>query len=239
MRLRNLTLKLKKKSLLLLSGGLDSAAQCAFCHEQDHPVLALTFDYGQKASLNECKAAQKIADYYQIPHKVISLPFFKEFGKSSLLVSHLSLPHIKMSELENKEVTLKSAQNVWVPNRNGIFINITCGYAESLLCDQVIVGFNKEEAATFPDNSENFIHALNQSLFFSTSNQIKIFSYTTHLTKNEIVQKLNLLKKKFPMELVWSCYSGESEPCGECESCLRLLRAKGEFKDVSKSSVSL
>ena len=51
---------------------------------------------------------------------------------------------------------------------NGIFLNIAAGFAEALSAQAVLPGFNKEEAATFPDNSVDFLESLNHSFSFST-----------------------------------------------------------------------
>jgi 7-cyano-7-deazaguanine synthase len=115
---------------------------------------------------------------------------------------------------------------VWVPNRNGVFINLAAAFAESLEASLIITGFNAEEAATFPDNSPQYVEAINEALSFSTQNQVQVFSPTQNLNKTEIV---NLgLQLALPWELVWSCYKeGDSagRMCGECESCRRFMRA--------------
>src|SRR5204862_304097 len=62
----------------------------------------------------------------------------------------------------------ETARAVWVPNRNGILVNIAAGFAESLGAASVVVGFNREEAETFPDNTLDFAAAATAALGFST-----------------------------------------------------------------------
>ena len=99
--------------------------------------------------------------------------------------------------------------------------------AESMKAQQVVVGVNKEEAATFPDNSSQFLGVASLSFRYSTSTGVKMACYTDMMVKSEIVQALRNLPKKFPFEMVWSCYHGGDQPCGVCESCTRLRRALG------------
>ncbi len=216
----------KRRSVILLSGGLDSAANLAFCANFDEPVLALTIDYGQRAAVPEIKAAKAIAEYYGVPHRVLELKWLGELGGSSLTAAG-EIPHLKANQLDDAATTKKSAAAVWVPNRNGLFVNVAGAIAESMKAPQIIVGFNKEEAATFPDNSSQFINVCNLSMRYSTATGVKLVCYTDMLDKTEIVRALGNLPKAFPMELVWSCYTAGPEKCGECESCQRFKRATG------------
>lgn len=215
----------RKRSLILLSGGLDSAANLAFCREYDDPVLAVTVRYGQKAQDKEVSAARKLCEVYGVEHRVLDLQWLGELGGSSLTSNQTSVPKVATRDLDDREVTEKSAQSVWVPNRNGILINVAAAIAESLKIERIVVGFNSEEAATFPDNSEEFLKRATRALEYSTSNQAQVFCYTTDKNKKQIVAELELLPNSFPFDLVWSCYHGGEKPCGECESCRRSARA--------------
>lgn len=66
---------IRHRSVVLLSGGLDSAANLAFCREYDEPLLALTVRYGQRAQDREVQAAKKLCDFYKVEHKVLELPW--------------------------------------------------------------------------------------------------------------------------------------------------------------------
>lgn len=211
-----------KKAVVLLSAGMDSSVNLFQAVTECDVVLTLTFDYGQKAAIKEIESAQKLAKYLKLAHKVIDLKWFKDFNRSSLLTSE-QVPIGARVSIDDLQVSKESAKSVWVPNRNGIFLNIAAGFSESLSADYVIPGFNAEEAATFPDNSEAYMKALDHSFSFSTSNQIQVKCYTSHLQKNAIVElgeKLNV-----PWHLVWPCYFAKERWCGQCESCQRAKRA--------------
>ena len=217
---------LKFDAVLLLSGGLDSTANLAFSYEEGKKVLGLNIHYGQRASVSERMASRVFSKYYDSDYREVDLGFLGNLGGSSLTDGATHVPTLSTDQLDDRSVTEKSAKSVWVPNRNGLFIQAAAAFAERFSASEVLVGFNKEEAATFPDNTTDFMVASSTALRFSTANGVKVGSYTDQLDKREIVLKLRQLKKKdFPFSMVWSCYHPGNEPCGECESCRRFRRA--------------
>ena len=204
---------MKPKSIILLSGGLDSTVSATVASRRTRPLFALTFDYGQRAAKMEIAASKKICRFLMIEHKTIKLPFFKEF-KGLILVDRTK-KGLKRS---------RGVRDLWIPNRNGLFINIAACFAEYYSARIIVTGFNREEAREFPDNSEHFLHAINQSLKYSTLNKVEVRSYVLQHTKKEIY-RLGL-KFKAPLELVYSCYLGGKNMCGKCASCKRLIQAK-------------
>ena len=209
-----------RKSLILLSGGLDSSYNLAVASKNKELKLAITIDYGQKSASKEIEASIKLSRAYKIPHRIINIPWLKEISKSSLTQLKKKIPS---PDISNFQETKKSAKNVWVPNRNGLFINIAAPYAEALKIDEIIVGFNKEEAGTFPDNSLRFLDAINNSLRFSTIKKIRVKSYTKNFVKKQIVKKA--IEIGLPLDLIWPCYGGGDCICKKCESCKRFLAA--------------
>ncbi len=203
---------MKVKSIVLLSGGLDSTVSACVARQKTAPVFALTFDYGQRAARMELEAAKRICRVLKIPHKSVALPFFEEFSRLMLLRS-------KSTDVKKAE----KVESLWIPNRNGLFINIAACYAEYYGSGLIITGFNREEACEFPDNSAEFMEAINESLRYSTLSRVKVESYVADLTKKEIYQLG--IKYNAPLKLIYSCYLGEKEMCGKCASCKRLIEA--------------
>jgi 7-cyano-7-deazaguanine synthase len=203
------------KGVAILSGGLDSTVSLAAALRKMDVVLALTFDYGQRAAKRERAAASKVARHYKVPHRVIAIPWLAGLTTTALVNRRARLPVHEMSE--------RSAKAVWVPNRNGVFIEIAAAHAESLGADRLITGFNKEEAVTFPDNSPAYVGAINFALSYSTANGVRVVSFTGALDKKGIVALGRRLDA--PLKFIWPCYEGGRRWCGECESCLRSLRA--------------
>lgn len=196
--------------------------------------MALIFNYGQRSVEREIQNAVKVSEILGIESRVLDIPWMKEITKTSLVNTDSEVPSLSMEEIADDadpSITIESARAVWVPNRNGILINIAAAYAESMGCECVIVGFNKEEAVTFPDNSAEFITAIDDSLSYSTQNSVKVCAPLIGMDKKEIVAKA--MELKAPLEYSWSCYHGADVPCGECESCTRRRRAfdAAGFKD--------
>lgn len=214
------------KVLVLLSAGLDSTVNLFEAHRDSEVRLALTFDYGQRAARREIERAQSICLGLNIFHKVVELPWIESFTQTALLKKESSLPLGHEVDIESLEQSMVTAEKVWVPNRNGIFLNIAAGFAEGLGAQYVVPGFNAEEALTFPDNTTEFLEVLDQSFHFSTASGVKTRCYTRHMNKSDIVRRGKELG--VPFDELWPCYEGGSDWCGLCESCLRFQRARKE-----------
>ncbi|MBL7686978.1 MAG: 7-cyano-7-deazaguanine synthase QueC [Bdellovibrionaceae bacterium] len=214
-----------KKSVVLLSAGLDSSVNFLWALRESEVVLALTFDYGQRAREKEIAAARQLAAKFKVPHRVIQLPFFGDFTATSLVNTAADIPRESQVSIDDYQTSVQTAAMVWVPNRNGIFLNIAAGFAEGLKADWIIPGFNLEEATTFPDNSEAYLQVATRALSFSTANHVQVKCFTTAMNKTEIAAKGRELGLDFSG--VWPCYFGGETPCGECESCKRFARATG------------
>jgi 7-cyano-7-deazaguanine synthase len=213
-----------RTAVALLSGGLDSSIAVALARRQNVDIsLALHFSYSHRAAAAEFRQAKKIAETFQIPFRHVELRWFKDFSRGGKLLSSETLPHPTESELSESKCSQKSARAVWVPNRNGVFLEIAAGIAEDEGAGEIIVGFNAEEAATFPDNSQAYVTALNHALRFSTANAVTITSPTLTMNKTEIVR--TGVDLDFDWALLWSCYEDGNIMCGRCESCMRLKRA--------------
>ena len=93
----------KNKSIILMSGGLDSLVALGYSRNQtDYNVeLALTFDYGQKSASEEIEASRKICEFYNVEHKVVKLDWLKEITKTGL-VSDVELPNNEFGTKKSK-----------------------------------------------------------------------------------------------------------------------------------------
>lgn len=213
---------MSNKAIILLSGGLDSLVSLGLSREEYDIELALTFDYGQKSSAQEISASKKICEHYKIQHRIIRLDWLKEITQTSL-VSAEDFPTPSLDDLNSTDFVQASAKAVWVPNRNGLFLNIAGSFADSFGYGYIIFGANEEEGQTFPDNTQEFIDKINMAFEYSTQNHPKVIAPLINLNKSDIVE--SALAQKVPLELTRSCYSNKEKNCGICESCVRLKRA--------------
>lgn len=217
---------MKMKAITLLSSGLDSVAALAIAAESLDIEMAITFDYGQRARQREIEYSRKVCEYFGIEHRIIRLDWLAEITHTSLVNRNEDVPSLSFEDIDEAApaaITETSAKAVWVPNRNGVMLNIAGSFAESRGCDYLVVGFNGEEAATFPDNSLDYVQAMDHAFSYSTQNGVRVLAPLIKLGKTEIVRKA--LEAKAPLEYSWSCYHGGETPCGECESCVRRARA--------------
>lgn len=212
------------KAVAILSGGLDSTVSVALARRAGIRVVrALFFDYGQRARARERAASRAVAKHLAIPWQEIKLPWLAAVTSTGLVSGRI--PRVPVSKLEDLGTVRRSAASVWVPNRNGVFLNIAAAVAEGLGARLVLTGFDREEARTFPDNSTAYLRAANRAFRYSTANQVRVRSFVAALDKRRIVEQGR--RAGAPLHLVWSCYKGGRRPCGLCESCARSRRAFG------------
>lgn len=224
-----------KKAISVLSGGLDCvAATCVYA--KDYEIHAITFNYGQKAFAQEFEASKEICRKMGFTHSVIDLPWLAEISNSSLNTEK-DIPELSDNELDDIDKSRASASSVWVPARNMVFTSIAVSYAESIGADIIIVGWDREEARTFPDNSKEFLEKFNELIEEGSPDTIKIKAPAIDLDKYEII-KLGV-DVNAPLELSYSCYKGNKKHCGVCESCMRRKRAfiKAGVEDLTEYEI--
>ncbi len=207
----------------LVSGGLDSTVATALALTEGKVCAGLTVNYGQRAAEREIEASTRICRALGIPHEVLDASWLRASpGGGALIAGGGTLPEPEPDELSGAAAE-RSAAAVWVPNRNGLLINMAACRAEALDADAVVVGFNAEEAETFPDNSRQYLEAADRAFSMSTRNGVRLFAPLIAMTKREIV--LAAREKEVSLAHVWPCYRGGETLCGACESCRRFERA--------------
>jgi 7-cyano-7-deazaguanine synthase len=205
-------------NVVVLSGGLDSTV-CTALASREGPVLALTFDYGQRHRI-ELDRAAAIARHYRADHLVVRLDA-SQWGGSALTDGAIDVPD-HGSAGAGIPVT-------YVPGRNLIFLAVAMGVAEARDADAVYLGVNALDYSGYPDCRPEFVRSFEATAALALKRGVEgrpvdVRAPLIDLTKAGIV-KLGL-SLDAPLDLSWSCYRGESErPCGTCDACA--LRAKG------------
>ncbi|MEW6102065.1 MAG: 7-cyano-7-deazaguanine synthase QueC [Candidatus Omnitrophota bacterium] len=205
----------RRKAVVLLSGGLDSATTLFFAKSRGYECFCLAFNYGQRHD-KEINAAKKIAESAKAKYRVlkISLPW----KGSALLDNKIAIP---------KEPG-KGIPSTYVPARNIIFLSFALSYAEAIGAAAIFIGAHAQDYSGYPDCRPEFFSAFNQvarsgTKAGSNGKRIEIKMPLINKTKAEII-KLGA-RLGVPFRLTWSCYTGERKPCGECDSCF--FRHKG------------
>jgi 7-cyano-7-deazaguanine synthase len=197
------------KTVVLLSGGVDSTVVLANRLISGHDCTAVTFDYGQ-THVREVQAARDIAKHYAVDHEIISLP--EIFGPSAL-TSNAPIPR---GHAETPDATT-------VPARNLVLIAIGASIADKIGATSLAFGANADDAAGYIDCRPAFLESLRDSIQLGTGNKVWLHLPLLHATKREIVAAGRELE--IPFDLTWSCYRGGSHPCMTCGACVSLMEA--------------
>jgi 7-cyano-7-deazaguanine synthase len=126
----------KKKLVLTLSGGMDSAVLLYMAADQGYnDIHTITFDYGQRHKRElECvqKQISNFRDKYSkfnyvgVTNKVLDVNYIKDIAPTSSL-TNTSIDNPDISEMAG------DAQPVsYVPFRNMMFLSICASYAEGI-----------------------------------------------------------------------------------------------------------
>ena len=216
-------------SVLLLSGGIDSATILTSITKENEKVFALTFDYGQKHYAEIEKAKNLAREFNVYEHKIIKLNL-SEFTDSSLTDKNIQVP---------KSLTDDKIPNTYVPGRNTIFLSIALSYAESKGCSSIYIGANAIDYSGYPDCRPEYIEAFQNLVNLATKKtvtggHIEINAPLINLTKIEIIELG--IKNGLDIEKTLSCYDPimKNEPCNKCPSC----RIRNEALNQIKKGIS-
>jgi 7-cyano-7-deazaguanine synthase len=207
----------KKKAVVLLSGGLDSATVFYHAKMRGYRIYALSFDYGQRHK-KELRFAGKIARLNNANIRVIKIPFPWKGG--SLIDKNTRLP--------DGRAVRKGIPDTYVPARNIIFLSFAVSYAEAIGAYKIFIGANQIDYSNYPDCREDFLNAFTAAVRKGTKagvlgKALSIEAPLIGMKKRDIIIKAS--KMGVPFEYTWSCYKGSSSPCMRCDSCL--IREKG------------
>ena len=198
------------RTVLLLSGGMDSTTLLYQLLEQGHEVLAVSFDYHSKHNAKEIEMAKWHTDKLGINHAIIDLGFINDLFTSDLLQSGGDIPEGHYED----EVMKRTV----VPFRNGILLSIATGYAESEDADCVAIASHAGDHAIYPDCRPEFNNAINEAMIRGTYKQVRLYTPFADISKKDIA-KIGL-SLGVDYDKTWSCYKGEDEPCGKCGTCV-------------------
>jgi 7-cyano-7-deazaguanine synthase len=208
----------------VLSGGLDSTTCMGIALAEGYELYPITFHYNQRHD-KEVEHARKVAAHYGVAerHKVVDVSFLGQIGGSSLTDAALEVPTEGVGE---------GIPSTYVPARNLIFLSLATAYAEVIGAQVLYTGVTAVDYSGYPDCRPEFIKSMEETINLATKlgvtsdEKLRIATPLISLTKGEIIARG--LELGVPYELTTSCYQGEEEACGECDSCL--LRLKG-FKE--------
>jgi len=212
-----MTLKEQRPTaVVLVSGGMDSCVCAAEAAREFAPAL-LHVGYGQRTAAREERAFHAIADHYGVTRRLVtSLTSLRLIGGSSLVDPDLPV--------EEGLPAGGGVPSTYVPFRNAHLLAVGVSWAEVIGARALFIGAVEEDSSGYPDCREQFYLAYQAAVDAGTrpGSRIAIRTPLIHLTKRDIVRRGRELGA--PLHLTWSCYTGQEEACGRCESCLLRLR---------------
>jgi 7-cyano-7-deazaguanine synthase len=186
------------KSLVLLSGGIDSTVALAHTKAE----LALSVDYGQ-THRRELRAAAAIAKHYGVKHHEVNIA--SAFDIPCALTGRGTIPDTHATEPDA----------TFVPGRNLILLSIATAWASAWGYGAVVIGANADDNAGYPDCRPSFIHHVDEAT--RAGYKVTVWAPLARRTKRQVIEYGRELG--IPFHLTWSCYRGGAEPCGRCGAC--------------------
>lgn len=142
-----------KKAVVVLSGGQDSTTCLFWAKREGYELHAVTFDYGQRHSI-EIEAARKVAGMAGVvTHEVIALPGVLK--STSPLTSENELERYNNHE-QMESVIGDRVELTFVPMRNPFFLTLAANRAIALGARTLITGICQEDNANYPDCRNDF-----------------------------------------------------------------------------------
>ncbi|MFH1365377.1 MAG: 7-cyano-7-deazaguanine synthase [archaeon] len=180
-----------RRSLILLSGGIDSYVALKLEKEAKKECITLSFSY-KNQSPSELRAIQEICNREKLPNYLIANSLINRKNKG-----------------EKKDP--------FIPD-NLLYYTIAICFARENRIERIVGGQNKGDFSFVPESERNFYQNINEFIKKTyTSYNIQIFQPLLELTKLEVVKKG--LELRMPLEITWSCQSKKKHPCGICSSC--------------------
>lgn len=184
------------KDLLLLSGGMDSAALAAWMN----PYRALVIDYGQVCAPAELRAARAICQALHVPLDEI----------------RVDASAIGSGDLSGREALDVAPAPEWWPFRNQLLVTIGAAHGLAVGAERILVGTVRSDEFHV-DGTPTFFSRLSE-LLASQEGKMTVSAPAIHLSTEELVSKAGISRET--MAWAHSCHRS-SVPCGVCRGCTK------------------
>ena len=216
------------KIFVLSSGGLDSTTCIAkaIAENSKEDVESISIHYGQKHD-RELKAAEDVAEYYNIVHHELCLASIFKMLDNPLMKGSEQEIELTSYEEQTKEDP-RGKVKTYIPFRNGLFLSVIASYALSIYPEediQIWIGVHADDSAgnAYADTSKGFIDEMSNAISKGTYEQVSVKAPFVSFSKAAVVQVG--LGLSVPYEKTWSCYNGGEKACGKCATCRDRLKA--------------
>ena len=228
----------KKKAVVLLSGGVDSATTLAIARAAGFDPHALSFRYGQRHAV-ELTAAARIAHANDVSRQLTVDIDLRRIGGSAL-TSDLAVPKSRSVDDMGKDIPV-----TYVPARNTIFLSYALAWAEVIESSDIFIGVNALDYSGYPDCRPEYIEAYERMANLATKAGVEKKQRLTIHTPLVALSKAQIIRRGVELgvdySLTHSCYDPEEDgaACGQCDSCLLRLKgfAEAGIKDPGRYKV--
>jgi 7-cyano-7-deazaguanine synthase len=205
------------KTVLALSGGMDSVTLLYDLLSQGHQVFPVFFDYGQKHKDSERYFARYHADKSGLVLQHVEAKYFWDID-SALTSSVVKVP-------EGHYESPAMSKNV-VPGRNLLFGTLMAIHACRVGASGIAIAAHAGDYAVYADCRGAFLTTLKCAIRISTDDKVnRIESPYLEVRKQEIVKRG--LELGIDYSTTWSCYAGGRTPCGKCGACVERMEILG------------
>ena len=211
------------KTIVVFSGGMDSATLLHQLVRAGENVTALTVNYGQRHAI-EIAQARAFTTWLDVDHQVISLPLRK-------LVPHESALTDENLTMPSGHYTDESMKSTVVPGRNLLLLSLALGHAAGIRARAVAYGAHAGDHAIYPDCRPEFVKAVRCLGQYFDWHPVDLKTPFLEMSKTDICRLGIRLGTNYG--LTWTCYdpqpSGQTmvgmfgfdklTPCGQCGAC--------------------
>lgn len=220
----------RKRAVVLLSGGLDSATVAAWLQREGFEVHALSVDYGQRHSI-ELEAARKVARALSLADHLVLKLDLRGVGGSALTDFSIDVPKGEST----MDPVASDIPSTYVPARNTLFLSLALGFAEARGAHDLAIGVNALDYSGYPDCRPEFIQAFENLANLATREGVEGRPFKLHTPLQDLrkVEILRLAKELgVPVKETISCYdpSKNGTACGLCDSCRLRSQAVAELE---------
>jgi 7-cyano-7-deazaguanine synthase len=211
------------QTIVLLSGGLDSATVLAMCRAAGRACHALSFRYGQRHEVELAAAARIARSLGAASHRVAAIDVACLAG--SALTGGAAVPK------DRGEAEIGAGiPATYVPARNTLFVAHAIALAESTGVGEIAIGINAVDYSGYPDCRPEWLAAMQEVARLGTKagvggEPVRLAAPLLTMSKADIIRQGSALGVDYGLTL--SCYDPDDRglACGHCDACV--LRRRG------------
>ncbi len=198
---------MRKRILVLHSGGMDSTVCLFVAHAEGHEVISLGVDYGQRLSV-EMMFAERHCASLGVRRDVVQLKWAK--------------PEREIPVNRDVEKMRANVSPAFLPGRNVVLLSLACAHAAGIGADEVQIGLNCVDFSGYPDCTVEFFDSFKRMMQIANPEAPALQAPLLKMSKQQIAARAKSLG--IGEWDTWSCYrpqiaNGTVTPCKLCDAC--------------------